>query len=74
MTSTEDEQREAGSESRVSRLETHAATWERSDESVAKVVCPHFGPEFFKISTLPNSSCVTCDELPHSFKSHFPHT
>ena len=32
--SMEDEQREAGSESRVSRLETHAATQERSDESV----------------------------------------
>lgn len=45
MTSTEDEQREAGSESRVSRLETHAAIRERSDESVAKVVCLHFGPE-----------------------------
>ena len=45
MTSTEDEQREAGSESRASRLETHAATQERSDESVTKVVCLHFGPE-----------------------------
>ena len=41
--SMEDEQREAGSESRVSRLETHAATQERSDESVNKVVCLYFG-------------------------------
>ena len=40
-----DEQREAGSESRVSRLETHAATQERSDESVNKVVCLYFGSE-----------------------------
>ena len=45
MTSMEDEQWEASSESRVSWLETHAATRERSDESVTKVVCLHFGPE-----------------------------
>lgn len=45
MTSMEDEQWEADSESRVSWLETHAATRERSDKSVTKVVCLHFGPE-----------------------------
>lgn len=43
--SMEDEQREAGSESRVSRLETHPATQERSDVSGNKVVCLYFGPE-----------------------------